>query len=495
MTEEIVIVGIGEIKDRPADPSLGLDPLDLMAAAARKAEADSGASLLPDIDAIEVIHQITWRYEDTARRLCERLKLRPRRAAYHPGGGESPLRVLHDAALRIARGESRTALVCGAEARSTLQKARKAGVELPWPEKARIMEHPWRVEEMLCPMARAHGVAQPTFIYPLFENAASHSFGLTPAEAQSESAKLWSQYSAIAASNPYAWLQRSVSPEEISTVTAMNPLVAWPYPRLMVANPTVNLGAAVVVMAKSAAIAAGIAPAKMIHIMGGAASKEPEDYLKRDCYHASPSQQVVLEAAQSLNGKPFNHLELYSCFPCVPKMARRSLGLDENTAFTVTGGLTFFGGPFNDYMLHATCAMVRRLREATGTGLLYGQGDFVTKHHALVLGSQPAFIPALWQEYRMDEKADAARGAVPRLINLYKGRATIETFTVIYGRESKVDRGIVILRTPEGHRTMARVPASDARTIARLTDLLRSPIGETGVVTTADDGLLEWRLS
>lgn len=490
----VVIVGVGEIKDQPTDPSLGLDPLDLMAAAARRAEADSGVDLFHLIDAVEVVHQITWRYEDTARKLCNRLAFNPRRAVYHPGGGESPLRLLHDAALRIASGESQITLVCGGEARSTIKKARREGVELPWPAKAPIMEHPWRVEEMLSAMGRAHGIAQPTYIYPLFENASLNAWNITPAQAQSESARLWSRYATVAANNPYAWMQRAVPPEEIETISRENPLVAWPYPKLMVANPSVNQGAAVILMSESRAHEMGIAEDKMVHVIGGAASKEPEDYLDRDCYHATPSQQVVLDAAVALNGAPFDHLELYSCFPCVPKMARRTLGLPECLAPTVAGGLTFFGGPFNSYMLHATCAMVRRLRAGSGSGLLYGQGDFVTKHHAVILSTRPG-TDTLSLDYRIDGKADALRGAVPVVVDRHSGSADIESFTVIYGRDSAVDRAVVILRTPEGRRTMARIPAEDTVTIARLTDTARSPVGVRGVVMSADDGLLEWRLS
>lgn len=491
---KVVIVGVGEIKDRPREPARGLDPLDLMAAAARNAEADSGATLLDRVDAVEVIHQISWRYEDTARKLCERLAITPGSATYHPGGGESPLRVLHDAALRIAEGQSKVALICGGEARSSVLKARKAGVDLPWVAKAPVMEHPWRVEEMLSPMGRAHGLAQPTYIYPLFENATLHAWGMTPAEAQAESAELWSRYASVASVNPFAWMQQPAAPAEIAAVTPRNPLIAWPYPKLMVANPSVNQGAALILMTEEAAREAGIDPARLVYLAGGAASKEPEDYLDRDCYYQSPSQQAVLEAARALNEGPFDHLELYSCFPCVPKMARRSLGLGEEVEPTVTGGLTFFGGPFNDYMLHATCAMARKLRDEAGSGLLYGQGDFVTKHHALILSSR---VPAsrLAPDYRVDDRADALRGPVPEVVDHHSGAARIESFTILYRADGAVDRGIVILRTSEDRRTMARIPATETRTIARLTDPLRSPIGESGTVTTGGDGLLEWSLS
>ena len=154
-----VIVGIGEIRDRPELPQNGLDPIGLMAEAARRAVADTGASLLPLIDSVDVVHQISWRYEDTARTFCARLGINPARAVYRPGGGESPIRMIHEAALRISAGESKIALVCGGEARSTAQKAHRANIDLPWPLRATTMEHPWDTEGMLHrPSPYPHGL-------------------------------------------------------------------------------------------------------------------------------------------------------------------------------------------------------------------------------------------------------------------------------------------------------------------------------------------------
>lgn len=490
-----VLVAIGEICDRPAEIADGLDPIALMAAAARRAENDLGRPVLGRIDAVEAVHQISWRYQDTARRLCERLSIAPARARYHPGGGESPLHILHEAALRIERGESRIALVCGGEAQNTARKARAAGIDLPWPPRAKAMEHPWDVESKIGPMGRAHGIAQPTYIYPLYENATLHAWGQTPAEAQAESAAVWARYAQVAAENPYAWQRKARGAEEIAAISPLNPLIAWPYPRLMVANPTVNQGAAVILIAADVADELGVPPDRRVHFAGGAAAKEPDDYLHRNGYASCPAQQVVLNAAQGFAPEgAFEALELYSCFPCVPKMARRQLGLGADVAPTVTGGLTFFGGPFNDYMLHATCAMVRRLRGTADTGLLYGQGDFVTKHHALILSGKAA-AGALDGDYRLDAAADALRGPLPPVVEQAEGVARLETFTILPDRQGGFERGVVVLRLPEGARTMARVPAGDGATLGVLADPARSPVGLAGRLRTADDSLLEWTLA
>ena len=146
----------------------------------------------------------------------------------------------------------------------------------------------------------------------------------------------------------------------------------------------------------------------------------------RDQFFESHPQNAVLKAVMDLaggDGKAFDAIELYSCFPCVPKMARRTLGLGPDVQPTVTGGLTFFGAPLNTYMTHAACAMVRKLRDGAKLGLLYGQGGFVTKHHGLVLSRQ-APREALAQETSVQAEADRAKRAVPDFVTEAKGKGT-----------------------------------------------------------------------
>ncbi|MNR27955.1 acetyl-CoA acetyltransferase [compost metagenome] len=136
--------------------------------------------------------------------------------------------------------------------------------------------------------------------------------------------------------------------------------------------------------------------------------------------------------------------------------------------------------------------MVRRLRnQVDGLGLLYGQGEFVTKHHALVLASTAPQV-ALSQDYSVQSIVEARRGVIPELLGTYEGRASVETFTLVHQRDGAVEFGFVIARTPQGQRLLARVPADDERTVAVLTDPLRSPVGRDGQVSQGNNGLLQW---
>jgi acetyl-CoA C-acetyltransferase len=256
------------------------------------------------------------------------------------------------------------------------------------------------------------------------------------------------------------------------------------------------MGGAVLMTSLAKARAAGIAGDRLVHICGGASAEEPRDYLERDAFFESHAQNAVLGAVMELaggDGKAFDAIELYSCFPCVPKMARRTLGLGPDVRPTVTGGLTFFGAPLNTYMTHAACAMVRKLRGGAKLGLLYGQGGFVTKHHALVLSRQAPQAP-LAQQASVQDEADRHRGTAPEFVTEAGGKGSVESFTAIYGRNNDVDHGVVMLRTSSHARALARVPASDRRTLAHLLDMDRTPVGSTGDIVSADDGVLEWRV-
>jgi acetyl-CoA C-acetyltransferase len=139
-----VIVGVGEIVDRPKEIREGLEPLALLVEALRRAEADSGGRLLSGIESLDVVNFLSWRYRDPEQQLAKRLGITPKHAYYGPVGGESPIRYLHEAAQRIARGECSVAAVCGAEAQSTATKAERAGLTLPWTPFAHDVAEPKR---------------------------------------------------------------------------------------------------------------------------------------------------------------------------------------------------------------------------------------------------------------------------------------------------------------------------------------------------------------
>jgi acetyl-CoA C-acetyltransferase len=256
------------------------------------------------------------------------------------------------------------------------------------------------------------------------------------------------------------------------------------------------MGGAVLMTSLAKARAAGVPEDRLVYPLGGASAEEPRDYLVRDQFYESHPQNAVLKAVMDMvggDGRMFDAIELYSCFPCVPKMARRTLGLGPDVQPTVTGGLTFFGAPLNTYMTHAACAMVRKLRGGARLGLLYGQGGFVTKHHGLVVSREAPRQP-IKQDTSVQAEADRNKRAVPEFVTDATGKGKVEAFTVIYRNNGEVEHGVVMLRTQDGKRTLGRVGADDNKTLAHLRNMDRTPVGSLGDISMAEDGIPQWRV-
>ncbi len=483
-----VIVGVGQINDRPTDPDDGLDSLGLMIAALRLAESDAGGNWLADLDSLAIVDQLSFRELGN---LCVPLAVAigasPKIAYQSPAPhGDAPIRMLNEAANRIGAGEASIAVVVGGEAlRTAAGRAKKhAGNDKSYNavRAATLRREPG--------YAQVHGLAAPVDVYPLYENAGRAAYGQSLVESQAESAEIWSRMSEVAAADGGAWITRPVTPHAILTVDSNNRPIAFPYTKLTVANSSVNQGAGFIVASLAEAQRRGVAEDRMIHVGMGAAAKEAPSILQRDRYDRSVSMETSIRRTLELNamtGTDFDFVELYSCFPCVPKMARRLLNWPLSKPATVFGGLTFGGGPIGNYMSHAVVAMVQKLRAKVvsggGTsGFLFANGGFATDNHCIVLSNRPVEAASFPQDFDYQAEADAARGTIPPLDEGYVGAAQVESYTVFYNRDGGPRAGVVVARTATGGRTLAHVDVTDAALLAFLTDGKVEPVSTNGTI-------------
>jgi acetyl-CoA acetyltransferase len=487
-----VVVGVGQVTRRDDDDVALAEPLELLLDAARAAEADAGARLLDRIDAVELMPIGAWPYDDLPGLVIERLGLEvPRvRGREHPVGGETPIRALDAAAARIAAGDARVVLLAGAEGTRAVTRARRAGAELPWTPRGARSTIPVMAPELQ--RAARVGIERALHCFPLYEHALRAHEGASLSDAQSESGALWSGLTAVAAANPYAWSREARRASDVADVGPDNRMVSFPYPKALTANPFVNQGAALLVTDTDTARSLGIREARWVHPLGGAGADEPTDPRTRAAYHHGPAVDVTVRAVQEITGTTtddYDVVELYSCFPAMPKLTRRALGRAATDPISVTGGLSFFGGPGSNYLTHSLAAMVERIRADGGTGFVHGVGMFNTKHHALVLrdharddGAYPA------PEHDVGAPRPPVTPPVP-VVEDYAGAATVLTCTVMFDRDGAPERGAVICTGAHGERVSAGV--HDRDTLAALTDG-GEPVGRDGTVTVAD--IPEFRL-
>jgi acetyl-CoA C-acetyltransferase len=169
----------------------------------------------------------------------------------------------------------------------------------------------------------------------------------------------------------------------------------------------------------------------------------------------------------------------------VVQIAAGELGLDldgDIRRLTLTGGLTFGGGPGNNYVSHGIASVADALRrEPGGVGMATGLGWYATTHAVGLYSTEP---PA--NGFR-SESVQAAVDALPRLAEDpdATGPADVETFTVTCSRDGEPERGIVACRTGPSRRAWGNVTDPD-----QLGLLMQSPQpGWSGVL--GPDGIFE----
>jgi acetyl-CoA C-acetyltransferase len=485
-----VIIGIGQVNDRSEDLAAALDAGALMLEAIRCAADDAGAPVLEQLDTLELVRLFAAPMEGIPERLARELPGLRGQPQFVVGHGNTPLLMLSLAANRIAAGKAEICALAGAEAcRTDKRRAAQAAGGGKAPE---MMQQ--ALEALTSEDCRRHQLVTPIALYPLFENAMRARWGQRLVEAQRESAQLWSQFSRTAAANEHAWIRREYTPGQILEAGPRNRRLSFPYTTLMVANNGVNQGAALIVASYAAARRLGVPEDRMVFVGRSAAASESHDIREREGYASSPSMQASLVSTLERNGLHAGDcelLEIYSCFPCVPKYARRVLELPSDRPLSVSGGLTFAGAPIRNYMMHAAAEMTRRLRAGEGRhGLMFANGGFMTEAHAIALSREPSPDVALPASFDAQPHADRLRGAIPQFVRDYSGPATIETYTVAYGPDDQPAHGTVIARTPRGERLFAR--ARGRELLHWLTSGDEEPVGRGGSVRMAADGLADW---
>jgi len=185
---------------------------------------------------------------------------------------------------------------------------------------------------------------------------------------------------------------------------------------------------------------------------------------------AAPAMKVSTSAALDAAGIGVDDVgafDLYSCFPCAVELGMEALGVtaDDARGLTVTGGLPYFGGPGNNYSLHAVATMVERLRRRGGTGLVTALGWYLTKHAAGVYGAGPP--PGGWRGADTAAAQAAIDASAVEIVTETTGPATVLASTIGSGRGGEITAAPVIARLDDG-RHVAAAADTDLDSLATL---------------------------
>ena len=496
-----MIVGVGQATQRHVEPAEAREPIDLLADAARAADADSGAarSVLAVLDMVAVVDIVSWKYPDPGALLGRRLGIEPRTTVTTTVGGNSPQLLVNELAAEIARGDAGAALIGGAECVYTRWRARREPKTwLDWtqahdPPCTRVLGDP---RPGTNDYEMAHTAIAPTQIYPLFETALRSDAGRTVDEHQREVSELWATFADVAAANPHAWSRTRYSPEEIRTPTADNRVVTFPYLKRLCANIDVDQSAALLLCSYEVARDLGVPEDRLVFPLSGADAHDRFFFSERQSLTASPAIAAAGGAALDAAGAGIDDVarfDLYSCFPSAVEIALDALGLPgpgggDPRPLTVTGGLGFAGGPANDYPTHAIAAMVEGCRQDPGSiGMVTALGWYVTKHSIGLYSTTPPERGFMRVDAASTQAAlDVLPGRQPA--GAYSGRATVEATAVVFEREGGPAVAIMSTITPDGRRALANT--RDAAVMQDMTEKAwegrRVALDTDGTVNTLD---------
>jgi acetyl-CoA C-acetyltransferase len=480
-----VLIGYGQVNHRDEiDPETrSVEPVDLMAAAARQA-ADS--KVLEAVDSIRVVNVLSAHYRDPGLLLGERIGAANFTTVYSPVGGNVPQSLVNQACLDIQQGRARVVLLAGAETWRTRKGLKAKGSKLVW-----------TVQDDSVPMAEVAGkdvpmagdaeirigLDRPAYVYPLFEQALRIANDESIEDHGRRVGELWARFNAVAVDNPHAWIHKPATAEEITQPGPRNRMISWPYTKLMNSNNMVDQGAALILTSVEQAKRLQIPAERWVYPQAGTDAYDTPAIADRDELYRSTAIRIagarVLQLAD-LRIDDIDYVDLYSCFPSAVQVAAAELGLvvdDPGRPLTVTGGLTFAGGPWNNYVMHSIATMAELLVANPGRrGLITANGGYLTKHSFGVYGTEP---PAefRWEDMQSEVNREPTRDGLVE----WEGIGTVEAWTTPFNRAGQPERAFLAVRTPDGSRALAQIADPAAAEVT-----VREDIGGAKVAVAAD---------
>lgn len=450
-----VLVGIGTATRREEDFRLALEPMDLMLEAVAAAGADTGSQRVLEGLGYIAVPRGRWRYSNPAGEIARHFHAAHATTVLAtPGVLQQTL--LGEACARIVRGEVHTALVTGADAGYRLLRAQIAGQEAGEREQSDIPDVFLQPkDELRHPAEKRAGMVMPVGLYAILESAFRAKQGWTLDEHRDRLAALWSRFSTVAAGNPHAWNTREIPAAEIRDASRHNPMQAFPYTRSHCSTWNVDQAAALLVCSVVRAQELGIPRSRWVFPLASTESNHMVAVSARSDLAACPGASIAGCAAMDAAGwtpSDIHLVDLYSCFPIAVETYAAELGLPLTRDLTVTGGMAFAGGPYNNYFYQATCRAAELLRVGRGrNALLSCVSGVVTKQ---AFGAWSLDEPRQPFVHRDLTEEVARVVAVRDVIEEFTGSASVAGYTVLHAR-GQAPRGVALVDTLQGQRALA----------------------------------------
>ncbi|MFX1378033.1 MAG: hypothetical protein ACFFA4_02980 [Promethearchaeota archaeon] len=481
-----VIVGAAQITQKK-NVDIPLDPLSLIVQVCQNAFNMCGVKNLRNmIDTLFMSTISSWIYDDPPTQLSNLLDIKPIKKCSAPISGNMPQFLINKAVKAISLGESKAVLIAGGEASYSKYRAKKGRITLNWPKPPQraVNEARKAIIFYLNQFENQYKLTNPPYTYALIETALRAASGRNLKQHMDYIGKQYEVFSRIASENPYAWEKNLFLADEITSIGPENRKICHPYTKRMVANLYVDQAASIIITSEELADKLGIDQKFWVYPMGGVDLKNIFYLSQRPKLYESPAiregSKLVLDQA-GLKLEDIDAFDLYSCFPCMVEISKREIGIaeDDPRDLTITGGLSFFGGPFSSYSMHSIVSAVNLIQKNPLMKIMVlANGGYNTVQSFGIYGKSPPVKP--WKENKYKKiQLSINKRSLPKPVEVANGNLKIEGYTIIYDRKGTPEYGVVIGLLDSGDRAFAFI-LTDSETFLRLEQ--KELVGETFVV-------------
>ena len=382
----IVIAGAAHLTKRPADRPLNV--VEMMCEVIQSAAEDSGSdTILSAIDQI-IIPKGTWNIDNPGELVAQNLGLRTRNITYDLGILQSSLikRAIQD----VSESKSRCTVVVGGETKNFERNASGQLNSFPDFLDPKSEDSSVTITAPELPISRYEidmGLVRASDQYALLENSYANAHKLNPEQHQHLINNEWEQMAKIAETNPAAWVPKA---QIFLENNGWGRSIATPYKLHHVTQWNVNQAAAIIITTADVAQSFTGTSDTCVYPDVLIESNAVIPVLERKHLHQCIGlEEIDSEFFRLTKRRPSESQfhELYSCFPIAIRLQQEAYGL-SNKPVSLTGGMTFAGGPFNNFTLQGLSQLTKQVRITDTTGIITSISGMLTKQGLISLSSQ-----------------------------------------------------------------------------------------------------------
>ena len=365
MKNRSVVIGVSAIQQKGDFENLD-EALALMDQAVKEALSDSGNKLVKDhIDEIRTPKGF-WRYRDPGKWIAKNNDFKNIPTTYITKIGVLQQNLINSACKKILSGEINGSLIVGGESR---YKRTKALIEKKDYEETALNINPdfyiKAKDDLYADIEKKELGMMAVGYYSIIESSLRARSSKSFNQHHEYIAKFYSEFSKIASKNDVGWIDNPIKPDEILNSSNINPEIAFPYNKFHCSSWNVNQAAGLIICSSKVADLLNIDKSIRVYLLASSENNFMIPTLLRP--NLSKSYGMNLAAEFILNICKENNIseiiyDLYSCFPAAVEMFGEALKIKNISQSSITGGMSFAGGPLNSYVLNSTVQMIRKIR-------------------------------------------------------------------------------------------------------------------------------------